>query len=191
MEKNHFVFIFPIVVVPIQASRCFSACKLHCAHRDCTRKVDFTRTYNTSIVEFGNKHARTYSQNRFHFVPTTERNRIQVVFGNIFVDNNGNFRKHNFVCLGYFCKVRIVFQAFDFCKDSRIVILLFLHLKDEFGKVETFHVDTVSLQGYFVKTHRLESRRSCADTAQIEAFHTLYHTANCRKIIEILSKRFA
>ena len=66
-----------------------------------------------------------------------------------------------------------------------------LYFENKFGQVKTFHVDTVALQGDFVKAHRLERGRAGTDTAEVEAFHALDDTADGGEVIEVFAEGIA
>ena len=191
VEQNYLVFIVAVVVVPVKASRRLSARKRHCTHGDRGTQIDLARGDNAAVVELGQKYTRADAENGFHFIPAAERDRVELVLPDVFVDDNGDLGKRKCILFGYLCKVGIGFQPLFSCKHGGIVVPLVLHFEDEFGQIKALHVDSVALEGHLIEAHRLERRRARADTAEVKALHPLHHAADRGEVVQVFAERGA
>ena len=135
--------------------------------------------------------SRADAQNSLHLVPAAQSERVQLVFFDIFVDDDGNFGKRELVAFGHTRKIGVIFEVFELRKHRLVVVFFLSDLIDQFGQIEALHIDAVSLQRHFVEAHRLEGGRARADTAEVKSLHALYHAANGSEVFEVLRERIA
>ena len=124
MEEDDLVLVIAIIVVPIKNRRGMTGSEGHGAHRDGAAEVDFARSDDTPIVEFGKKDAGANAENLLHLVPATERDRVEMVFRDVFVDNDGDLREGLEFGRRARRAVRIGGKAFDLGFDAVIDLIV-------------------------------------------------------------------
>ena len=186
VEEDDLVFLVAIVVVPVQDGSGDFGCEGHGAHRDGGAHVDFARSYDAAVIEFGQDDARADAQIGLHLVPAAQGDGVQMIDFDIFVNDTGDLSKGVETLGRNLGEIGVLLQALGLGNHHGVVIGHGLDLLEQFAQVEALHGNAVFLEGDFIETDRLESGGTGADAAQVETLHPIDHPADGGEVTEIL-----
>ena len=189
VEKNHFVFILAIVIVPVQYRCGLFTCQMHGTHGQCRTHINLAGSHNSPVIQFTEQHAGADAQHFLHLVPAPQRQRVQTVAFYVLIQHSRYFGQCQQIGPGHPGAVRIRPETIQLRLYRRVTVLFLPHLKKQLRQIEGFHIDTIFLQSYLVKPHCLKGGGTGADTAHIKPLHSIDHPAYSGKIPQILRKR--
>ena len=145
VEEDQLVFCISIVIVPVKYCCRLFTCQLHSTHGNCRCQVNLAGSSNSTVIQFRQEYTRTYAEDCLHFIPTTDCKCIQMIFLNIFINNNRDLGKHDLLVFRYIWEICVIFQVFLLCQYDRIVILFCIYFEEYFRKVKCFYRNTIFL----------------------------------------------
>ena len=122
VEQNYLVLIISVVIVPVKDCRRLLTCESHCPHGYRGSQINLTGGHDAAVIQLRKEYTRTYPKNCLHLVPAADRQRIQMILFDVFVNDNRYLSQSILVFLRNFAEVRIFHQAFFLSQNGSIRI---------------------------------------------------------------------